>query len=159
MPGLSNNRIRLWFALLTQSILIQDITRQEQRAALERTFYHDINNMLNILMQVSELLVEDYPSKLAETMHQTASRLVNEVSIQRLLSEHSSSSYQPMWDEYTIEKILEELQSFFSNHPAANEKTIAFSKNNQFLIVKTDISLLLRVFCVQGATIMQESMS
>ncbi|MBU2455402.1 MAG: sensor histidine kinase, partial [Proteobacteria bacterium] len=49
-------------------LFIQDITKQEQRAALERAFYHDINNMLSMLVMASELLIEDYPSKLSKTI-------------------------------------------------------------------------------------------
>lgn len=128
-------------------LFIQDITKQEQRVALERTFYHDISNMLTMLMQASELLIEDYPSKLSKIIHQAALRLVKEVSIQRILSEHSASSYHPMWDEYTIEQIFEELQFFFATHPASNEKNINFSVEYQLITIKTDISLLLRVLC------------
>ncbi len=128
-------------------IFIQDITKQEQRAALERTFYHDINNMLHMLVQASELLIENSSSKLAENIHHASFRLLNEVAIQRSLSESSASSYQPIWDEFTTEQIFRELQFYFDNHPASNEKSIKFSEDFPFLTIKTDINLLLRVLC------------
>jgi signal transduction histidine kinase len=128
-------------------IFLQDITRQEQRAALERTFYHDINNMLSMIVQASDLLVEDHPSELATTIYQTSLRLSKEVAIQRSLTIGSAGSYQPTWNLYKIKAIFEELRSFFENHPTANDRTIAFSDVYPDIIIKTDICLLLRVLC------------
>ena len=126
-------------------IFLQDITRQEQRAALERTFYHDVNNMLCMLLQASELLVEDYPSKLSTAVHRAALRLSKEVEIQRCLSENESVTYQPILKEVSAEQIVKDLRAFFDNHPAAIGKKIEYSDNYPSLSVKTDISLLLRV--------------
>ncbi len=126
-------------------LFLQDITRQEQRTAFERTFYHDINNMLNMLVQASELLIMDVPSKLAANIHQVAFRLVREVAIQRALSDDSVSSYHPMWDEFPIDQIYKELISLFESHPSAKGKNINFPDVYQTVYIKTDICLLLRV--------------
>lgn len=126
-------------------LFVQDITQQEQRAALERTFYHDINNMLSMLVQASELLIEEEASNLAKIVHQTAIRLAREVSIQRCLRESTLGSYQPMWDNYTIKQVFDELKSFFANHPVAMDKRIEFSDTFKTISFKTDISLFLRV--------------
>lgn len=126
-------------------IFIQDVSLQEQRAALERTFFHDINNMLSMLLQASELLIEDQPSELATTICQAAFRLSKEVSIQRSLSQGSVSSYQPMWDNFKMKVVFQELISFFINHPTANERKIEFSDAIPNIDIKTDICLLLRV--------------
>ena len=128
-------------------LFVQDITKQEQRAALERTFYHDINNMLNMLVQASELLVVQDTSSVAKTIHHSAFRLVKEVAIQRCLSEATAGGYQPMWDEFTIKQIFRELQSFFLHHPSAKGKHIEFSEDYQDTSIKTDICLLLRLLC------------
>jgi signal transduction histidine kinase len=128
-------------------IFLQDITRQEQRAALERTFYHDINNMLNMLVQASDLLIEEQPSELTTTIYQTSLRLLKEVAIQRALSKGSVSNYQPTWNFFEIKVIFKELSSFFENHPTANDKKIEFDDEYPDIIIKTDISLLLRVLC------------
>ena len=50
-------------------LFLQDITQQQQRAALERTFFHDVNNMLSMLVGASELLVEENPSDLAKIVN------------------------------------------------------------------------------------------
>ncbi|MRR08285.1 MAG: sensor histidine kinase, partial [Deltaproteobacteria bacterium] len=126
-------------------LFLQDITLQQQRAALERTFFHDINNMLSMLVQASELLLEEAPSELAETIYQASIRLHKEVAIQRYLSETETGSYQPMWHECRAEQIFSQLRSFFANHPSANRKNIDFSADFPDVTLKTDISALLRV--------------
>jgi signal transduction histidine kinase len=128
-------------------LFLQDITRQEQRAALERTFYHDINNMLSMLVPASDMLVEDDSSELAATIRQAAFRLHREVAIQRALSEDPLESYQPMWDEFTTDSVFNELISFFKNHPSALEKHLDIPDSHPTVRIKTDICLLLRVLC------------
>lgn len=128
-------------------LFLQDITKQQQRAALERTFFHDINNMLSMLLGTAELLVLNEPSELAKTVHQASQRLMNEVAIQRCLSESESRDYLPVWLEITTGQILEELHSFFDNHPAAIGKNINISESYPNVSIKTDYSLLLRVLC------------
>ena len=49
-------------------LFLQDVTQEQRRAALERTFFHDVNNMLSIIVGTSEMLAEKIPSELAETL-------------------------------------------------------------------------------------------
>lgn len=128
-------------------LFLQDITQAQQQAALERTFFHDINNMLNMLVSASELLIENDSSELAGTIHDTALRLTKEVAIQRHLSQDRFSAYPPVWQTVTTGQVLNELRLFFDNHPAAHKKNIAFSEKNPEVPIKTDLSLLLRVLC------------
>jgi signal transduction histidine kinase len=126
-------------------IFLQDITRQQQMAALERTFFHDINNMLSMLLMATELLIDKSPSELANTIHQASIRLHKEISIQRLLSQNETRSYQPMRRAITIKKIFSDLRSFFANHPVALNKNIEYQQNYSDIVINTDFSLLLRV--------------
>jgi signal transduction histidine kinase len=126
-------------------LFLQDITLEEQRAALERTFFHDVNNMLNVLIQASGLLLEDNPSELSETVYNASLRLIREVAIQRCLFEAQGCSYKPNWHEIRLKQILRELRSFFANHQAARNKIIKFPEKYPKLRVKTDLSAFLRV--------------
>lgn len=128
-------------------LFLQDITKQQQRAALERTFFHDINNLLSMLLGASELLVLKEPSELAQTVHQASVRLHKEVAIQRCLSQSENCTYLPMRHEIKTKEIVAELQSFFGNHPAALKKTIDFQNNYPNMSISTDICLLSRVLC------------
>jgi len=128
-------------------LFLQDITREQQRAALERTFFHDVNNMLGILLGATELLVEDVPSELAKTIHQASIRLNSEIAIQRCLAQSENYTYHPIRYKIHTEEILDELQSFFASHPAAHNRKIEFQKNFPKVSINTDISLLSRVLC------------
>jgi signal transduction histidine kinase len=126
-------------------LFLQDITLQEQRAALERTFFHDINNLLTGLVGASELLShESGENDLARIVYHSALRLTKEVEIQRCLSSSESCTYQPIWHKFAVENILEELRTFFASHPAASTKRIHFHPS-QNLSIQTDLSLILRV--------------
>jgi signal transduction histidine kinase len=129
-------------------LFLQDITIQQQRAALERTFFHDVNNMLIGLVGASEMLsLEDSTSDLVKVIHQASLRLKKEVDLQRCLLQSESCTYQPLWQEIDTGRVIEELQSFFTSHPAARNKNLHFQASCQTLSIKTDMSLLLRVIC------------
>ena len=126
-------------------LFLQDITQQQQWAALERTFFHDINNLLTMLVGGSELLVRKHPSKLAHTVHHASERIVQEIAIQRYLSQTHSHAYLPAWVESSTTEIMKELASFFANHPSAHEKHLEFAVDYPKQAITTDFSLLMRV--------------
>lgn len=128
-------------------VFLQDITQEQQRAALERTFFHDINNMLQMLLGTSELLIAKEQSELAEIIHQTTLRLNKEVAIQRSLSQSEEYIYQARRNEVTTELVFKELQTFFANHPVAKNKVIKFQEDCPEIRFKTESSLLSRVLC------------
>lgn len=128
-------------------LFIQDVTLHEQRAALERTFFHDINNMLYMLVAVSELLVQENPTGLAQSVHEVATRLVKEVAIQRALLQNELYSYQPLWHTYTVQQILGDLQAYSTRHPAASGKCVEVINTFPDASLQTDTSLLSRVLC------------
>lgn len=126
-------------------LFLQDITLHEQRAALERTFFHDVNNLLTMLVGTSELLVQKDPSELANNLYKASLRLHKEIAIQRCLSQSDDVNYQPMIHEITTVQILSDIQSFFANHPVAAQKTIAVENKIPEISIKIDISLLSRI--------------
>ncbi|NOQ51018.1 MAG: GHKL domain-containing protein [Desulfuromonadaceae bacterium] len=129
-------------------LFMQDITLQQYRAALERTFFHDINNMLSGLVGASELLYsKNSQSNLVNIIRRSSLCLKQEIEIQRCLLKSDSCTYIPLRHEVKTTHILEELQSCFSNHPAAINKNLQFSPSWPTLTVNTDTSLLLRVLC------------
>jgi signal transduction histidine kinase len=129
-------------------LFLQDITLQQQRAALERTFFHDISNMLNGIAGASELLaLKDSKSDTVKIIRRLSLRLQKEVEIQRCLLQNNHHLYQPVLHETLPEQVIEELESIFTNHPAARNKKLNFSVFASNLPLKTDFSLLVRVLC------------
>lgn len=127
-------------------LFLQDITREEQRAALANTFYHDIKNLLNGLIGGTELLINDdaYP-ELPTDLHKISLRLYTEIAIQACLSEDNETNYRPLLYSTTVSEVLNDLKSSFSNHRSAQDKIIEISNNCSELLINTDFSLLLRV--------------
>ena len=126
-------------------LFLQDITLQEQRAALERTFFHDINNMLSMMVQASELLVDENPSTLSSAIFDASLRLSNEVAMQKCLFEEEASFYTPIWHDCDAGQILQELRVFFASHKAGKGRFLQFPDSYQHLRIKTDGSSLFRV--------------
>ncbi len=126
-------------------VFLQDITKHQQWAALERTFFHDVNNMLSLLVNASELMLSETRSDLAKTVRDAALRLSKEVSIQRCLAESETGGYQPHLQEVDVGQVLGDLRLFFARHPAARGKQVEIEASLSQLTVTTDISLLLRV--------------
>jgi len=126
-------------------LFLQDVSRQQQRAALERVFFHDVNNMLAVLQGASDLLLLKEPSRLAETVRDAVLRLRREVEIQQSLAWSQEFSYQPDWRRVRADSILDELETFFARHPAAEGKTLSFSSDTPEIYLVTDTSLIQRV--------------
>ncbi|MBU1231487.1 MAG: ATP-binding protein, partial [Proteobacteria bacterium] len=63
------------------------------------------------------------------------------------LLQSESCTYHPVLQKTTTGQIVEELQSFFLNHPVARNKTIQFPAAYPDLSLETDMSLVLRVLC------------
>lgn len=126
-------------------LFIQDVTDDERRAALERTFFHDINNLLAILMGASEILLEDQPSDLARTVFQVAQCLKNEVHLQACLVAGESGAYTPAWEPLDARTILSDLEGFFATHTAARERHLQVVGGMEAIGFHSDRAALLRV--------------
>ncbi|NQV16187.1 sensor histidine kinase [bacterium] len=127
-------------------LFLLDITLQQQRAALERTFFHDINNMLFGLVGASELLSRTYSENdLVRIVRQSSLRLYKAIEIQRALLASESSSYSIVPEEITTGQIHDELYALYLNHPVKKHKHLQISTNSMTYTFKTDISLLQRL--------------
>lgn len=132
-------------------LFMQDTTTQEKRAALERAFFHDINNILSGLLGASELLLlkhtgteEGFP--LVKTIKQLTTRLANEVAIQRSLLHSELAELRPVMHAVDVAELLAEIQALFTTHSAAEGKTLCIEPLlNGELSIHTDGSLLLRI--------------
>lgn len=126
-------------------LFLQDITLQEQRAALERTFYHDVNSTVNKLIRASELLVEESPGRLATTISRISMRLVNETMLQRCLLNDHFAEYQPVLETYTVREVNSDLQAMLTGHAAMQSKIVQVDCAHEARTLTTDHALLLRI--------------
>jgi signal transduction histidine kinase len=129
-------------------LFLRDVTLEQRRAALERTFFHDINNMLSGLVGTIELLREESGSApLVDAVYHNALRLSDELAIQRCLYQAETGDYPLECEEVSSGQLLQELRNLFARHPAALNKQLLFPENSPSISLKTDASLVLRVVC------------
>lgn len=128
-------------------LFLQDVTLDELRAGLERTFFHDMSNMLTGLLGVSQLLATDRNPVLVDAVQQSALRLFKEFEIQKCLFKNDISDFKVAREEVTAAQLVNEIKNVFAKHQARGEKTLDLPESLPSLPVATDISLALRVMC------------
>ncbi|MBN2081644.1 HAMP domain-containing histidine kinase [bacterium] len=129
-------------------LMLVDISKQQQLAALERIFFHDIRNILTGLIGKSELLLQVHDAQVrdyARDLHWLIQRLAQEVEVQSILSRMELQEFTPSRRDVVVTDVLRELELMFEAHPAAQGKTIEFPVARGDCIVQTDPSLLIRV--------------
>jgi len=128
-------------------LFLQDISMQQYRACLDRTFFHDINNILCALVGKSELLsTRPQPSeeKLKE-LHHIVLRISQEISIQNSLQKSLDVSYKPLYAEVTANGILSEVDQLFHDHPLTSCRTLEVSPALYDIALTTDFHLASRI--------------
>ncbi|MFZ5775224.1 MAG: sensor histidine kinase [Thermodesulfobacteriota bacterium] len=129
-------------------LFLQDITTQEKRAALERAFFHDINNLLSGLQGACELLLLKQPmenQRMLALMKQQINRLLNEVTVQRSLLHAELGEQRPAPQPVVAGEVLAELKGLFANHSAAKDRILRLEGLDSDKTVLTEPSLLIRV--------------
>jgi len=129
-------------------LFIQDITLQQRWTIMERIFFHDVNNTLNHLAGISELMEIDgdrNPGRWAKELQPVIQRLIQEVKIQQTLVQTDMGLYRPVFREVSIREVFDELGRTFQNHPLARDRRIDLPEPADIQMVRTDLSLLLRI--------------
>lgn len=126
-------------------LFMQDITREQQLATLEHTFFHDINNILMMLITAADLQQLQNPSELNETIQKASHRLKQEVAAQRSLIAGKGRGMTPELKPVSLTEITNDLESFFENHPASFNKKIIFNQSSNDLKVRTDAAMLQKI--------------
>jgi signal transduction histidine kinase len=130
-------------------LFLQDTTLQQQRAALERAFFHDINNTIGALVLSTQLLdheeIKDGANGLVERVQQLSIQLGKEVEIQSVISHRDAHTYQVVPQKTSVREMLQEMQKIFARHPLSVDKTLDSRAMMQDVQLVTDVSLLRRI--------------
>lgn len=126
---------------------MQDVSIQQHSSCLERSFFHDINNVLCALSMKSESLATGTrtPEKKAQEVHQLVSRIAQEVAIQHALRNSLDSSYSPIYAHVAVSDILNDIQLIFADHPLTKGRTIDFKQIPDSFALTTDLHLVSRI--------------
>jgi len=129
-------------------VFLHDITKQQQWAAIERLFFHDIGNVITGLEGSCAALAAAAPedlSAIAKEALRMSNRLAREISIQRALFATGASTYEPVLQTVTIARIAEDVRTMFARHRAAQGKTLTAAHTPSGRMLETDPTLVLRV--------------
>ncbi|WP_191966125.1 sensor histidine kinase [Oryzomonas japonica] len=128
-------------------LFLQDISMQQYRSCLDRTFYHDVNNILCALVGKSELIsLRKQPTeeKLQE-LHHIVLRIAQEMSIQNSLQKSLDVTYNPLYAEVKINSILKEIDQLFLDHPLKTQRNLEVNYIPSDITVITDFHLASRI--------------
>ena len=129
-------------------VFIEDVTRQQQSALAERTFYHDLNNTLTSLLCASETLAEKIigpHATIAADVFRLTERVVRELDLQRQLVAATVDGLKPVPTSITLDSVLAELRPLIAHQPAAHSKRTTITQPPATVTIRTDLTLLLRV--------------
>ncbi|MGV1100554.1 sensor histidine kinase [Thiovibrio sp. JS02] len=129
-------------------LFLQDITAQERWASLERSFFHDLNNILASLIGANELLLLDAKedsNTLPLEMRHLLGRLEKEIAIQRALVLADYRNYQAKLAPVSCEQLLLEAARSLTAHPAAKNKRLSLPEKIPAITINTDASLVNRI--------------
>ena len=129
-------------------IFLQEITRQQQQAALERAFFHDIRNTIMGLLNASELLSlapAEQVGGLSKHIYSLSKRLSKEVELQRHLSRDGETHIDISREPHLVDLIIKDLEIAVQHHPSRGTGRLEIINNASGMVIMTDFSLLMRV--------------
>lgn len=127
-------------------LFLQDITRDRRRAVIERSFRHDLSNILSSLIGTCEM-IEEYGADpdLIRRVLKTTNRLAEELAVQKLLALEDDSEFPVRTAEFDGHRMLVELDALFAHHPAARGRVLRFPANYPYILFRSDFGLCLRI--------------
>ena len=129
-------------------LFIEDITRQQQAALVERAFHHDLANTLTSLLGASEMLVDDTRGEHAANaanLHRLVRRVVREIDLQRKLAAADLVELRAAAGPLRLGLLGDDLRDLLAHHPAATGKHTMFRIADEDFEFVSDATLLLRV--------------
>ena len=129
-------------------LFLKDMTREQNLAILERSFFHDISNTITALsgsVQVYETGQHSGHDKFLERVKTISSRLFRELEIQKLLLMGKELKCYP--GKIQISKLFHDISNILETHESARNKKIIFPDLGGFETFKlyTDEHILFRI--------------
>jgi len=127
---------------------LREMTLLQHRTLLERSFFHDINNLLFALRGKVEILPtlseEERRSRLG-TLSTLVDRLSTEITLQQNLTRSMDSSFTPRIEPVGIHDLLEEQRAIFQDHELSRGKSLSVRLFPPDVTVLTDRHLASRI--------------
>jgi signal transduction histidine kinase len=129
-------------------LFMQDVSQERRLAALERVFFHDVNNTIQAAMGTVdrlELKGGAITPEAIDPLRRQIQRLADEVAAQRLLIGDMSDVVRVRGRETSVAEILSRLDESCRQHPAARGKRLVIQMADGGPSLTTDPALVGRV--------------
>jgi len=130
-------------------LFLKDISAEERWEALERIFFHDINNVLGSIIGSTELLklnsMVDEDSHEVQLFNKVIQRLIEEITVHKVLCENKGFEELTRKDEFTVYEVCDSLENLFQTHPSREGKELIVNNGSVNRSIFTNSTLLLRV--------------
>lgn len=128
---------------------VSDIRHEKRRHALERTFFHDVNNILSVILGYSSLAVDtedmETVSKYINTIQMAGKELVEEIASHRRLLQAENGELSVTISNIQSLSLLGEVMKLFSANENWRDRKIVVDENSDGVEIATDRVLLSRV--------------
>ncbi len=129
---------------------LEDISRAEQRAALESVFFHDLRNIASALLSTAEVLKsanldERERREFADSVYRLTERLCREIDLQRVLGRGQDAQMILTRRRVRVRNILRELYESVGTHSQAHHVELRVEPPPAELTLTTDPTVLQRV--------------
>ena len=129
-------------------LLMQDISADQRRAVLERTFFEEISSTIVSALGRSKLMLKaegERAHMLAEDIFGALIRLAQEVRIQKTLAQESDAAFLPLLRMTAVAEVVKEVAHTCQAFPVAKGKHLRVEDKTGGLKFKVDSWLLQRV--------------
>jgi signal transduction histidine kinase len=128
-------------------MFMHDISIQQQRANLESTFFHDINNLMTGLLGRSDIFQANgvWDADRFADIQRLIQRTVQEFSMQHALSTSVGHTYQPLYFTVSVNSLLNDLAETFAGHPLCRSANLDISMTDSPAELLTDPALVNRI--------------
>ena len=119
---------------------------EQKKAAMEKTFYHDIGNLINGLRGMGLLLRDgEDPLKVSSMLDRITQQLTKEIELQKGATQEKPDSIDTRFEETFNKEIWEDITAFTMNHPDTKGRDLELIPTTETVAVYSDVSLIMRV--------------
>jgi nitrogen-specific signal transduction histidine kinase len=146
--------LRLWSAPLPfrdENFMVLagiDISHEKRRLALERTFFHDILNLVGSIRGFAELIEIDdsvEPLEVSRRIQLASQRIIEEIDAQRVLLAAEKGELQVEHHVLVSKAILDEVITLYSAQEIARERSLVIGDDVDSCSLISDPTLLRRI--------------
>lgn len=127
-------------------LFIQDITREQLKDLLNRSFFHDMKNLLTGIVGSTELLKTGLDDEeLLKIIKESSILLNREIEMQSYLISEKKESLNLEYSKISLERIITILMNLFAHNSLVQNRVLEFENRAGDIEVYTDMALILRV--------------